>query len=92
MRHLFIRLIIGPIQIWLTLNYSFVRIQNSLMNLVRDNKFFTIILCLKNDVTEAILNENERKAAIFAKGLSDVNCNKSWPTIRHCLYVQYVGP
>ena len=62
------------------------------MNLVRDNKFFTIILCLKNDVTEAILNEDERKATIFAKGLSDVNCNKSWPTIRHCLYVQYVGP
>ena len=82
----------GPIQIWLTLNYSFVHIQNSLMNLVRDNKFFTIILCLKNDVTEAILNENERKATIFANGLSDVNCNKSWPTIRHCLYVQYVGP
>ena len=62
------------------------------MNLVRDNKFFTNILCLKNDVTEAILNENERKATIFAKGLSDVNCNKSWPTIPHCLYVQYVGP
>ena len=31
--------------------------------------------CLKNEVTEAILNENERKAAIFSKGLSDVNCN-----------------
>ena len=62
------------------------------MNLVGDSKFFTIILCLKNDVTEAILNENERKATIFAKGLCDVNCNKSWPTIRHCLYVQYVGP
>ena len=32
-----------------TLNYSFVHIQNSLTNLVRDNKFFT------NDVSGAIL-------------------------------------
>ena len=27
---------------WLPLNYSFVRIQNSLTNLIQDNKFFTI--------------------------------------------------
>ena len=33
---------IDPMQKWLPLNYSFVRIQNSLTNLVWDNKFFTI--------------------------------------------------
>ena len=31
-------------QKWLSLNYSFVRIQNSLTNLIRDNKFFTIFV------------------------------------------------
>ena len=35
---------IDPRQKWLLLNYSFVRIQNSLTNLVRDNKFFTIFV------------------------------------------------
>ena len=34
---------IDPMQKWLPLNYSFVRIQNSLINLVQDNKFFTIL-------------------------------------------------
>ena len=33
-----------PMQKWLLLNYSFVRIQNSLTNLVRDNKFFAIFV------------------------------------------------
>ena len=33
---------IDPMQKWLPLTYSFVRIQNSLTNLVRDSKFFTI--------------------------------------------------
>ena len=33
---------IDPRQKWLPLNYSFVRIQNSLTNLFRVNKFFTI--------------------------------------------------
>ena len=46
-------------QKWLPLNY-FVRIQNSLTNLVQDNKFFTIFF-LKNKDSEAILS-----AAIFA--------------------------
>ena len=53
------------------------------MNLVRDNKFFTIILCLKNDVTKAILNENERKATIYAKGLSDVHCMQDHNNYNH---------
>ena len=35
---------IDPMQKWLPVNYSFVRIQNSLTNLVRDNKFFTIFV------------------------------------------------
>ena len=35
---------IDPMQKWLPLNYSFVRIQNSLTNLVRDNKVFTIFV------------------------------------------------
>ena len=35
---------IDPMQEWLPLNYSFVRIQNSPTNLVRDNKFFTIFV------------------------------------------------
>ena len=35
---------IDPMQKWLPLNYSFVPIQNSLTNLVQDNKFFTIFL------------------------------------------------
>ena len=35
---------IDPMQKWLPLNYSFVRIQNSLTNLVRNNKFFTIFV------------------------------------------------
>ena len=35
---------IDPMQKWLPLNYSFVGIQNSLTNLVRDNKFFTIFV------------------------------------------------
>ena len=35
---------IDPMQKWLPLNYSFVRIQISLTNLVRDNKFFSIFV------------------------------------------------
>ena len=35
---------IDPMQKWLPSNDSFVRIQNSLTNLVRDNKFFTIFV------------------------------------------------
>ena len=35
---------IDPMQKWLPLNYSFVRIQNSLTNLVRDNKFLSIFV------------------------------------------------
>ena len=31
-------------QKWLPLNYAFVRIQNSLTNLVQDNKFLTIFV------------------------------------------------
>ena len=46
-------------QKWLPLNYSFVHIQNSLTNLARDNKFFTIFVS-KNEVSEAILNTNKR--------------------------------
>ena len=33
-----------PMQKWLLFNYSFVRIQNSLGNLVWDDKFFTIFV------------------------------------------------
>ena len=33
-----------PYARWLPLNYSFVLIQNSLTNLVRDDKFFTIFV------------------------------------------------
>ena len=33
-------------------------LKSSLTNLVRDEKFFTI--CLKNEVSEAILNTNKR--------------------------------
>ena len=39
-------------------NYSFVHIQNSLTNLIGDQKFFTIF-CLKNGVSEANLNTNK---------------------------------
>ena len=35
---------IDPMQKWLPLNFSFVPIQKSLTNLVRDNKFFTIFV------------------------------------------------
>ena len=59
-------------QKWLPLNYSFVHIQNSLTNLVRDNKFFAI--CLKNEVSEANLKyeqKNNIKAAIFSLGQLD---------------------
>ena len=35
---------IDPMQKWLSLNYLFVRIQNSLTNLTQDNKFFTIFV------------------------------------------------
>ena len=35
---------IDPMQKWLPLNYSFVRIQNILTNHMRDNKFFTIFV------------------------------------------------
>ena len=36
--------VIDPMQKWLNLNYCFVRIQNSLTNLVEDNKFVTIFV------------------------------------------------
>ena len=62
-----------------TLNYSFVHIQNSLTNLARDNKFFTIF-CLKNEVSEAILNTNKRIISrkpflhrVYIKLQNDVN-------------------
>ena len=48
-----------PTQKWLPLNYSFVHIQNSRTNLVRDNKFCTIFVS-KTRVSEAILNTNKR--------------------------------
>ena len=51
--------IINHIQKWLPLNNSFVHIQNSLTNLVQDNKFFTIFVS-KNEVSEAILNTKKR--------------------------------
>ena len=35
---------IDPVQKWLPLNYSFVRIQNSLTDLVRENKFLPIFI------------------------------------------------
>ena len=60
--------LIGPMQKWLPLNYSFVHIQNSLTNVIRDNKYFTIFVS-KNEVSEANLNMNKKnnvKAAIFA--------------------------
>ena len=38
------RFTIDPMQKWLPLNYSFVHIQNSLINLARDNKFFRIFV------------------------------------------------
>ena len=50
---------IDPMQKWLPLNYSFVRIQNSLTNLVWNNKFFTIFVS-KNEVSEGNLNTNKR--------------------------------
>ena len=34
------KLSIDPMQKWLPLNYSFVRIQNSLTNLIQNSKFF----------------------------------------------------
>ena len=37
-------ILIDPMQKWLPLNYSFVHVQNSLANLIRDNKFFTIFV------------------------------------------------
>ena len=45
---------------WLPLNYSFVRIQSSLTNLVRDNKFLQVFFFFKNKVNEANLNTNKR--------------------------------
>ena len=56
---LIFRLKIDPMQKWLPLNYSFVRFQNSLTNLVRDNKFLIYNFCLKNEVSEAISNTNK---------------------------------
>ena len=49
-----------PMQKWLPLSYSFVRIQNGLTNFARDNKFFTIF------VSKTKLQKNNIKAAIFA--------------------------
>ena len=64
--NLFIRKI-DPTQKWLPLNYSFVHIQNSLPNLVRDNKFFTIFAS-KTRLVRLFKYEqkNNIKAAIFA--------------------------
>ena len=50
---------IDPIQKWLSLNYYFVHIQNSLTNLIWDNKFFTIFVSKYEQ-------KNNNKAAIFA--------------------------
>ena len=36
--------LMDPMQKWLPLKYSFVCVQNSLTNLVRDNKLFTIFV------------------------------------------------
>ena len=40
----FVETAVDPMQKWLPLNYSFVHIQNSLTNLVRDDKFLTIFV------------------------------------------------
>ena len=50
--------LIDPMQKWLPFNYSFVRIQNSLTNLVRDNKFSTMFVS-KTRFCEANLNTNK---------------------------------
>ena len=47
-------------QKWLPLNYYFVHIQNSLTNLVLDNKKIIYNFCLKNGASEVILNMNKR--------------------------------
>ena len=41
-------------------NYSFVHIQNSLTNLVRVNTEILYNFCLKNEVSEVILNTSKR--------------------------------
>ena len=41
---IFVSVEIDPMQKWLPLNYSFVRVQNSLTNLVRNKKFVTIFV------------------------------------------------
>ena len=46
-------------QKWLPLNYPLVRIQNSLTNLVWDNKFFTIFVS-KMRLVRLNLNTNKR--------------------------------
>ena len=50
---------IDPWQKWLPLNYSFVRIQNSLTNLARDNKFFRIFVSKTRLVRLFNLNMNK---------------------------------
>ena len=58
--------LIDLMQKWLPLNYSFVHIQNSLTNLVPDNKFFTIFVS-KTRLVRLFKHEQENniKAAIF---------------------------
>ena len=59
--------LIDPMEKWLPFNYFFVRIQNSLTNLVWDYKFFTIFV-LKMRLVRLFKYEqkNNIKAAIFA--------------------------
>ena len=57
-----------PMQKWLPLNYSLVHIQNSLTNLVWDNKFFTVFVS-KTSLVRLFFKYKQKniiKAAIFA--------------------------
>ena len=61
---------IAPMQKWLPLNYSLVCIQNSLNNLIRDNKFFTISVSKTRLVRLFwIWTKEWYKGSIFAWGL-----------------------
>ena len=60
---------IDTLQKWLPLNYSFVDLPKSRTSLVKDNKFFTQNVDLKNEVSEAFFNceqKNNLEAASFA--------------------------
>ena len=51
-------------QKWLPLNYSFVRIQNSLTNLFRDKKFFTIFVSKTRSVRLFLILTKEKNEKI----------------------------